>query len=901
MNMSILKNSLPAYFAPLFSLDYFSLLSTAPLFLFIFSILFLSLGAYLFYDRLKKELAQKYTILEIKPPAISLQSSFSTEKLFTMLHSLEHHYTFVEKLLKVKKTISYEIISTRENGIRYILRVPTEDISIIRKSLFSYTEGVEIIEASDYLPLKLDEPERNTYEVVEFTLTRPFIFPLQKQDALKQYDPIAYLTGHMTKLEPNDLVAFQVVTIPVTHSFHGGLLLYLNKLIRLIQQEKDINPAINKGIAVSLLKLVGRLCTFALMIVWEIFTAIMEWLADFLSSQPKNYRQHLENSLFYEPMGEKILTPQQKYKQEMILGKIEQKLFKVSMRLVIKSDSKESISSIREGIKIAFETFTNEGYQSLKPKSKFPITILLLKKLTFLEVKNRLLSFSRNPILSNAELTSIYHFPYTKTTHTEDMVLVKSPQLPAPRTLKKANGNLDITFAVNVHGDIQTPIGLTLEERRRHVYIKGQTGQGKSTMMLQMIYQDILHGKGMCLIDPEGDISYTLIGVIPKERLKDVVYINPHDIKHPFSLNILELPKGLTGADLQVAKDLVVSDMIGTLYKLYDGKYMGPRMENTLRNAILAVLETEKPTLVTVYRFLTTTKFRNKIVKTLTDPLIKSFWNNEFEPLTLRDKAEQVSPITNKLGKFLTTSLTREILKHERSTIDFDEIMNTKKIVIFNLSRGKIGEDVSSFLGSLIMAKFQQAAQRRVHIPQDERVDFFLYIDEFQYFATSVFAQLFSGGRKYRVSITVAHQNVSQIKDEDLLDTIIANSGTDISFRITGLKDEAKILPLFIPQVGKYQLANLPSYCFYIKINALIPQDAFTGTVEDFTVKEDEEVRQAIIKFSRQTYGIKVDLKKERGAASVLKSSHNQESLRVSTVEQLFLGNRKQSEASTAA
>jgi DNA helicase HerA-like ATPase len=428
--------------------------------------------------------------------------------------------------------------------------------------------------------------------------------------------------------------------------------------------------------------------------------------------------------------------------------------------------------------------------------------------------------------------------------------------LPSPLPLKSSTTNLDLVFAHNTYGETTVPIGLTLEERRRHMYIIGATGTGKTTSLLHMIHHDLLKGSGVGIIDPHGDLIQKLLGVIPEERIKDVVYFNPYDIERPVGLNILELSKGLSDVETQREKDLIASSVISIFQKLYPPRYSGPRMEHILRNTVLTALELEKPTLMTVYRLLTNKEFRKKALTSLPKGILKDFWNDEFGKLGSFQKAEQISPITNKLGRFLTTSLTRNILTQEESKLNFEEIMNTKKILLCDLSKGRIGEDTSSFLGSLLVAKLQLAALKRVDIPQDKRTDYFLYIDEFQNFATPSFAQILSEARKYRLNTILAHQTISQIEDKNLFKVILANVGSIISFRTSNPSDEDILLPLFAPQVEKNEISNLPSYHFYMKINAIEPQNAFTGAIDDFTIEENESIRESVIKDSRESYGI---------------------------------------------
>ena len=431
-------------------------------------------------------------------------------------------------------------------------------------------------------------------------------------------------------------------------------------------------------------------------------------------------------------------------------------------------------------------------------------------------------------------------------------------------SLKKSAIKLDNVFAKNIYSGVETPIGLTLEERRRHLYVIGATGTGKTTLLTHMIYNDLSSGKGVAVLDPHGDLSERLLAIVPKERANKVVYFNPFDTKHPIGLNILELSPNIDEDERQREKDLITSSVVSIFYKLYPPRYMGPRMEHILRNTILTALEQPESTLMTVYELLTNKNLRNQAVSRLPEGILKDFWKEEFEGLGSNQKAEQISPITNKLGRFLTASMTANIINQTKSTLNLEEIMNNGQILICDLSKGKIGEDVSAFLGSIITAKLQLAALKRVHVPQNERKDFFLYIDEFQNFATKSFAELLSEARKYRLNVVLAHQTVSQIEDKDFLQIILANVGTVIVFRTSSPLDEKTILPILLPQVNEHEISNLPSYHFYIKINALEPQDAFTGEIDDFTVLGNQTIKQQVVDSSRDLFGLKPAIIKKK-------------------------------------
>ncbi len=855
-----LNDAFPSYLSPLFSLD-LKEISILSIFLTTAVVIILLVGAYIYllYLGFKKQLSQKTVLLEIKPPSISLQSSFSTKQLFTILHSLDHKATFIEKLLQVKKRISYEIVSTKEEGIRYLLSIPEEDVSVIRKNLMAYLPGVEIHKVADYLPETFEDINNTEYSINELKLEKSYVLPLQDQDILNKHDPIAYITGQMTKLDLDETISLQLVTTPITSAFHSRITDRLYTLQKRIYDGKEIVSYIQDDTLNSVLKIAKQILFFIFDLVVMLLKDISNWIMDFMMASPHKQYQRVV-TFEKHPKGEiRELTPKQKEIQKVVETKIDQQLFEVSLRLFIQSSSQKNILQRKTGIMSSLATFTNPSYQSLKIKSQPSLAKNFFSKLKYLQFKHRLFSLFNNPILSVSELATIYHFPYTETTQTEDLQSIRSIQLPAPITLKKKNNNLDLTFAQNIHGESITPIGLSLEERRRHMYVIGATGMGKTTLLLKMIYQDIQNGKGVAVLDPHGDLADRLLGVIPKSRVKDVIYFNPYDLEYPVGLNVLEMTEGLSETEKEREKDLIASSMVSIFFKLYPSPNARPRMEHILRNTILAALSTENPTLLTAYKLLVDKKYRDTVVAKLEDPLLKDFWEKEFKGFGTYQRAELISPITNKLGRFLTTKTTRNILSQEKNKLQFTEIMNNKKILICDLSKGKIGEDISSFLGSLLIVKLQLAALNRVHIPQEKRIDFFLYIDEFQNFATMTFAQILSEARKYRLDTILAHQTISQIEDKDLLKVILANVGTVISFRTSNPSDEDVILPLFRPQVKENDIANLPSYHFYIKINALSPQNAFTGMANNFTIEDDVEIRQQVITHSQMTYGVKMN------------------------------------------
>lgn len=778
------------------------------------------------------QLRQSTTLLEIKPPQETLQSSYTTQQLFGLLHGLARQRSWFQKKVGFQKSYSFEIVSTKDKGIRYLLKVQSDDADLIKKGLLSYLPGISVLETDDYLS------EATVGTVAEYKLARHFAFPLKRQDELKEHDPIAYITGNMTKLEPGEVVALQLVAEPL----NKAKIQDIKRISHLIYANKDLVKGLGNSqthtMLFSILKAVFLLVFYAV--------TLPLGMVVFLFSQGK------EGPFLAWPFNNEPSKTANLYQEElerMVKAKLDQELFTVSIRLLVKSDKSTAIKRVR-GFTSSLSSFSNASYQYFSKARD--IRWKLIEKLQLFAFKNRvnLLHFS---ILSVSEIADLYHFPFTATTRTEDIQKIHSKELPAPVSLKKA-GNLDVVFAKNTYGGSTTMIGLSQEERRRHMYILGATGTGKSTMLLSMIDQDMQNGKGLCVIDPHGELIESILPLIPEDRIKDVVYFNPDDISYPVGLNLLELPNDVEGDLLLREKELITESIISLFHKIYDDKYSGPRMEYILRNTIHTAFTTENPTLFTIYKLLINEDFRKKVTRNLDDENLNDFWKYEFSKAGDYQKVKMISPITNKIGRFLFSPTAKRILEQEKSTINFDDIMDSGKILLCNVSKGKIGEDNSAVFGALIMTKIQLAALKRARQKSTDRKDFYLYVDEFQNFATPSFAQILSEARKYKLNAILAHQTTSQLEDKSLVNVTLANTGTVICFRTANPEDERLILPQFIPYVQPGEIDKLPSFHFYIKISALRAEEPFSGETMPIAVPEDDTKVQRIIEASRQHF-----------------------------------------------
>jgi len=789
-----------------------------------------------------KEIKKPFVFFEVSPLKTTEQSSFTTTQLFTGIHGLLKQRSWIYRIFDLNKSFSFEIVSTKEQGIRYILRVPAEDSQIIKKSLIAYLPGIQVKEIDKYQMSSFD----NLHHVIELKLSNHFAYPIKKQDKLEEYDPIAYITATMTKLSDNELVALQAVVSPI----NKGVAQEVGNIRSAFLRNDDVIGILRENPLLSIISpIIGLILRILLLPI-----GVLVWLSTEGREGPmlpifKKYRTSVQVNSYKD-----IIETQ-------IKNKLDQQLFSVSIRLLTSAKNTSTKNRIEKGFVAALSPFANAGYQSLKPERRLKLAIL--DKLEEWLFDNRLQSLTNNLVLSSSELSDLYHFPYTSTTKTENISKQHSKELPAPLSLKQKKA-LDIYFAKNTYGGSDTMIGLTEDERRRHVYVLGATGTGKSTMLLSMIKQDIDHNKGLCVVDPHGDLTDQIISVIPRERIQDVVYFNPDDIGYPMGINLLELTSGLPPEDAIREREFIAESIISVFNKIYTDKYSGPRMEYILRNTIHTAFTVPDATLFTIYKLLINTSYRKSVTKNLTDENLKDFWKYEFAKAGDYQKVKMISPITNKIGRFLFSPTAKRILEQGKSTINFDTIMNEGKIILCNLSKGKVGEDNSSVFGVLIMAKIQLAALKRARMKQEDRRDFYLYVDEFQNFATPAFSQILSEARKYRLNAILAHQTTSQIEDTSLVNVTLANTGTVICFRTANPEDERMILPQFRPYIEQGEIASLPSYHFYMRLGALNPEEPFSGVTIPVQIQYSQNRVDEVIESSRKLYA-----KKYTGSAEI--------------------------------
>ncbi len=410
-------------------------------------------------------------------------------------------------------------------------------------------------------------------------------------------------------------------------------------------------------------------------------------------------------------------------------------------------------------------------------------------------------------------------------------------------------------FGVTTFRNQRKKFGIKLDDRRRHIYIVGKTGMGKTELLKNMAIQDIQQGRGVGFVDPHGEAAEELLDFVPKERIDDVVYFNPADLNFPTAFNVMEK------VDVE-HRHLVASGLMGVFKKIWPDVWSA-RMEYILNNSVLALLEYPNSTLLGINRLLADPEYRKNVVENIKDPVVKSFWINEFARYTQRYEVEATAAIQNKIGQFISAPLIRNIVGQTASAVDMRKIMDEGKILILNLSKGRIGEDASKLLGGLLITKLQLAAMSRVDIPESQRRDFFLYVDEFQNFATESFVNILSEARKYRLSLILAHQYIAQM-EEGVRDAVFGNVGTLISFRV-GAEDAEYLEKEFSPEFTAQDLVNLPKYQIYLKlmVDGVAGRPFSAETLPPFE-KPTVSYREQIIKRSREKYATPREVVEEK-------------------------------------
>ena len=711
-------------------------------------------------------------ILEVTAPAWSDKPPPATRGLFEALHSLqEQPASFFKRRLGLdsgQPSYSAEIVASRAGGIRFLWSVPAGQQHAVRRLLESYWPDFKIRRSQDY-----GWPEGNHLRLLSFSFSHDFKQSLRSPEYLADYDPLGYLTASLVKLREGEQITYQILGCPLPDG----------------SQSSSLPLKALKGAA----SLSGKAAAAGI----DLFQ---------LNAAPTaGTAQAVE-----EPA--KLQTP----------------LFRASLRILISSSELSRLKEHAQTLKAAVSLFNNLSSQNL-------IAEELNKERDVEAFLDRRFGSRRKLIyLSPSELAGLYHFPDSRSSSFEAMPRFLSKSLP-PTAKMLATTDHHVLLGDNLHQEELTLIGLSEEERQRHLYIVGGTGTGKTTLLKYMIVQDIKAGRGVAVVDPHGDLAADLLNYIPKRRAKDLIYFNPADYRRPVGINLLQLPEGLKGDKLEHAKDMRTEAMVSVLRKVFhsESEDIGHRIEYVLRNTIQTAFTVIDPTLFTIFKLLNDPKYNQQVTRAVQDPYLKLFWRNEIGRAGAFQKVKMQAGVTAKIGRFIfSTSVKKAFNQVSEDCLDFKDLIDKRKILICNFSKGLMGEDASQLFSTTVLAKLQLTALEQVAKKESRRRPFYLYVDEFQHFATQSFVEMLSEARKYGLNLTMSQQSAQQQGSRKLTEILLANVGTLVNFRTGSPADTDLFTPLYAPFLNRSDLANLSSHQFYIKKTALEAEPPTSGTTK---------------------------------------------------------------------
>ena len=706
------------------------------------------------------------TLLILEIPKANDKSELAAEQLFASLHGILRDKSELKYNNGVQEHLSFEIASV--NGqIRFYVWVPKTLQSFVEGQIYSQYPTVQIHEADeDYVTHERDHSVVYTSEI---TLTANEMLPIKTFQSF-EVDPLAGITGTLAKLETTgEEVWIQVLTRPIADEWHKSS-------DRWIASVKNGSP-------------------------FAMFTGgfDLKWFAGLLEAFWKPPEQGSSSA-------PKELSDRDKTRISEAEKKATKLGYQVKIRLAYLGESQANGKLRMQAIVGTFKQFNSTNLNGFK------MTSTSFKKEDLAHYRARAF-FDRGFILNIEELASVFHLPHTNV-ETPNIVWASRKTAEPPAKLPIISGDPAIDDNISAFGltnfrGINHQFGMLRYDRSRHVYIIGQTGAGKSGTLELFALSDIFHNQGYAIIDPHGDFAVNNMRFIPGSRMQDVVYFNPADTAYPLGFNPLEVTN-------PAQKTNISSEVIGVLKRMF-GESWGPRLEYILRYTILALLDRPTTTMLDITRMLTDKKFREETLSYCTDTVVMQFWRVEFASWNDKFVAEAIAPVLNKVGAFTANPIIRNIIGQPKSTFNIREIMDEGKILIVNLSKGLIGEDNAAILGSFLVTKIQLAAMSRSDIPDiKDRRPFYLYVDEFQNFATDSFATILSEARKYGLNLTVANQYISQM-NETVRDAVFGNVGTMISFRVSA--DDAPILSKqFEPQFEANDLLQMHNRNFVINM-----------------------------------------------------------------------------------
>lgn len=741
--------------------------------------------------------ARDNVLIRILVPKNNEKTPLAAEQMFAALHGI------YEPGSRFQEHISFEIAS-RDKYIQFYFFVPSHLREFVEGQIYAQYPTAEITQVDDYTEEIALSTEPYFSAGAELTLNKNEVYPIKTFQSF-EVDPLSGITSVVSQVGEGEQVWVQL----------------------LVRPEPDIWKT--KGTAHISGQKSGMHGPFYQIVIGKLFHLIAELFGAVVRGPSITEVKKEENKKEEKDEGLKGV--------ELKVAKLG---FASKIRFVAIAKTPEAARAKLNAISGAYKQFNTLNLNGFVTSDiqEGPEVVATYRARTFED---------QGMILNIEELASLYHLPSVSVA-TPSIVWAgsKTGEPPSNLPLVGSVSPQEITpFASTRFRAQQQKFGIKLRDRRYHMYAIGKTGTGKSTLLENMIIDDIKEGRGIAVVDPHGDLIQHVLQFVPPERADDVVLFAPGDSEYPIGFNVLEN----VNPEL---KNIVASGVVGIFKKIF-GESWGPRLEYILRNTVIGLMDYPDATMLGIVRMLTNNAFRKKVIAAIKDPVIKAYFVDEFERYDPKFRTEAIAPIQNKVGQFLSSSLIRNIVGQPRSTINIGEIMDSGKILLLDLSIGKIGEDSAALLGAMMITKIQLASMQRAYIPEEDRRDFYLYVDEFQNFATDSFATILSEARKYHLNLVMTNQFISQMP-ETVASAVFGNIGTLISFRV-GATDAGSLVKEYEPVFDANDMVNLDNYHIYVKMSVDgVTTPAFSA--QTFPPRADREGDVAdIVRRSQEKYG----------------------------------------------
>jgi hypothetical protein len=769
---------------------------------------------------------EDFEVLEIQVPKFDVESSsvgevssLAAENMFASLHGL------LKEDLGDQEHFSFEIVSTGAGGIKFYVVAPYSILRFVESQIYAQYPTAVLKIVSDYAKEDIDISDLEHVETVSMGLSKEQFFPIKTHVDL-EVDPLSGITSALAQVRSGEQVWLQFLVRPVPDKWQSAGYSY----VEAVREGTSRKSGFSDGLSAIFKDILGEVSNILTGIVTDFFSGAST--AQYGSKYP------------VKPEGPPRLTMTQELEIKAVENKLSKMGFLVQIRGVAFAKSQERVENNLRSTMASFKQFYTSNTNSFTYKIESDTSLVLQG------FKDRVLDEGKAFVLTVEELGTVFHLP-SSGVETPNISWVYSKKSEPPSTLPTTNCNY---IGETIFRNNKMRFGIDNgDDRLRHMYLIGKSGTGKSTLLEVMITQDIKSGSGVGVLDPHGETIERVLECIPDERVDDVILIDPSDASKPVGVNLMEIKD-------QSQKNLMASALVSAIKQHFDYSW-GPRLEYLLNYCLLTLLEVPGTTMLAITRLLEDDNYLKYILHFVKDPVVQKFWNTEYKAMKGNQKlvTEAIAPIQNKVNRFLASTTIRNILGQKNSTVDFWDIMNSGKILLINLSKGKVGADNANLLGALLVSRLQFMALQRAKIPYEERTPFYLYVDEFQNFATGSFEEILSESRKYKLGLYLTHQYTAQLPEE-ILEAVFGNVGTIATFAL-GAPDAKALASEFAPFFDETDIISLERFHVYIKLmidgmtslpfsaRILLPWDPVTSVVPKTQNKEK------VVELSRQRYG----------------------------------------------